>query len=53
MRIIITAEEAVDKRIWQEVAEIAGYDYYSLANGMDMDTEIQLTEEQAKKLGLI
>ena len=53
MRIIITAEEAIDKGIWEEVADIAGYDYYAVNEGMDPNEEISLTEEQAIKLGLI
>ena len=54
MRIIITAEEALDKGIWKEVANIAGYDYFAIADGiMDLNTEISLTEEQAKELNII
>jgi hypothetical protein len=53
MRIIITAEEAIDMGIWEEVADIAGYDYYAVNEGMDGDTEISLTKEQAKQLRLI
>jgi len=53
MKIIITAEEAIDKGIWEEVADIAGYNYYAVNEGMDRETEIVLTEEQAKSLGLI
>ena len=53
MRVIITADEAMDKGIWEEVADIVGYSYYAVNEGMDPDTEISLTEEQARKLGLL
>lgn len=53
MKVIITAQEALDKGIWEEVCEITGYDLYAVAEGMDENTEIVLTEEQAKSLGLL
>ena len=49
MKIVITAQEAIDKGIWEEVADIEGYSYWAVNEGM----EISLTEEQAKQLGLI
>ncbi len=53
MRIIITAEEAIDRGIWEEAAKISGYGLYAIKEGMDPNTEITLTEEQAIELGLI
>jgi hypothetical protein len=53
MRILITAEEAIDKGIWENVCDIVGYNYYAVNEGMDPDTEISLTEDQARQLGLI
>lgn len=53
MRIIITAKEAIEKGIWDDVADIAGYNVWALNEGMDEDEQISLTEEQAKRLGLI
>ena len=40
MKIIITAQEAIDKGIWEEVADIEGYDYYAVNEGMDPDKQI-------------
>lgn len=51
--VVLTAEEAMDKGIWEEVADIAGYSYYAVNEGMDKDTEITLDEDNARKLGLI
>lgn len=52
MRIIITAEEALDMGIWEEVADLVGYNYYAMKEGMDPNTEIYLSREQSKILGI-
>lgn len=53
MRILITAKEAAENGVWSIVADAAGYDIYAMAEGMDPDTEICLTVEQAVSIGLI
>ena len=53
MRIIITADEAIDKGIWEDLCDMIGYNYYAVNEGMDTDTEISLTEDQARQLGLL
>jgi hypothetical protein len=53
VRIIITAEEAIDKGIWEDLCDMVGYSYYAVNEGMDPDTEISLTEDQAIQLGVI
>ncbi len=54
MNIKITAEEAIDKGIWEELCEIKGLNEWCVNEGlMDSDHEISLTEKEAKELGLI
>lgn len=54
MKIIITADKAIDKGIWQEICKIKGYNEWCVNEGlMDDDYEISLTEKEAKELGLI
>ena len=54
MKIIITADEAMDKRIWEEICNLKGYNPWCVNEGlMDDDYEISLTEKEAVKLNLI
>lgn len=54
MKIQITAREALDKGIWDEVCELKGWSVWILNEGrMDSSELISLTEEEAEKLGLI
>jgi hypothetical protein len=54
MKISITAEELIDKMLWEEVCEMKGINVWAVNEGlMATDEIIELTEEQAKKLGLI
>jgi hypothetical protein len=54
MRVIITIEEAIGKKVdWTLIADSIGKDYVPFVNTMPKDTEMSLTIEQAKKLGLI
>jgi hypothetical protein len=46
----ITAREALDLGIWQEVAEIAGYNVWAINEGMDDSTEIEITVDKFKEL---
>ena len=46
----ITIKEAVELSIWEEVAEIGGYDCTVVNEGIDMNTEIELTTEQVMNL---
>ena len=54
MKLIITAEEAMDKGIWDEICDIKGYNPWCVNEGlMDEKEEITLTKDQARKLRLI
>jgi len=53
MKIIITASEAIEKGIWERISQIKGYDVYAVSEGMDPETEIELTQDQAIDLGII
>lgn len=53
MRIVITAEEAMDKGIWEDLCDMLGYSVYAVNEGMDPDTDFSLTEDQARQLRLI
>jgi len=46
----ITIKEAVELSIWEEIAEIGGYDCWAVNEGIEMDTEIELTIEQVMNL---
>lgn len=53
MKIIITAREAIDKGIWDDLCKIKGYSVWCVNEGkMPLEEEISLTEEEARKLGL-
>ena len=53
MRIIITAGEALDKGIWDDLCDLKGINIWAINEGMMDDTEeIALTEEEAKALSL-
>jgi len=54
MRIVITAEEAIDRGIWEDLAEMKGLNVWAVNQGqMDGDDEISLNAEEARKLGVI
>jgi hypothetical protein len=54
MKIIITAGEAIDIGIWEELCNIKGMWVFALNEGViDNDHEVILTEEEASKLGII
>jgi Fe-S cluster biosynthesis and repair protein YggX len=54
MDIVITAGEAIDKGIWDEVCELKGWNTWIVNEGqMTSDEPITLTEEQARKFGVI
>jgi hypothetical protein len=54
MQIIITAREALNRGIWDDVCELKGINPWALNEGlMSSKDEITLTQEEAKKLGLV
>lgn len=54
MKIVITAKEALEKGIWEDLCKLKGYCVYCIKEGkMPSDEEIALTEQEAKELGLI
>jgi len=53
MIILITAEEISNKHLWAEFCELKGVDEYALADGMDEQTQYELSEGEAIELGII
>ena len=54
MRIIVTAEELIDKGVWEEFCELKGINVWAVNEGaIDSDEEWSLTEEEAKQFGFI
>lgn len=53
IKILITAREASDKYNWEKFCDITGLSYWCLNEGMDDNLEFELTEEQAKQIGII
>lgn len=54
MKITITADEAMDKGIWDEICDLKGYNPWCVNEGlMDGDHEIRLTEKEAKDMGIL
>lgn len=53
MKIIITADEAHDLGIWDNVCKIKGLNVWALNEGlMNGDDEITLSKEEAVELGV-
>ena len=53
MKIIITAREALEKGIWDDLCDLKGFNVWAVNEGqMDGNEEITLTEEEAQKLGI-
>ena len=54
MEIIITAQEALDRGLWDDLCKIKGINPYAITEGiMDRTTPISLNTEEAVKLRLI
>lgn len=54
MRIVITAREALDKGVWLEICNLKGFSEWAINEGqMEPEEEIELSEEEARKLGLL
>lgn len=53
MKIIITVQEAFDLGIWEQVCDKRGYNYYAVSEGLNKETEIDLTKEEAIELKII
>lgn len=54
LKVTITAEEAIDRGIWDSICELKGYSVWCVNEGqMDSDHEISLTEAEAKRLGVL
>jgi hypothetical protein len=53
MKIIVTANDLIDKGVWDEACDILGLNIWAVNERlMDSNEEIILTEDQAAKLGL-
>jgi|GEM_PF-5541525 len=46
----ITAREALDLGIWEEIAKIGGYSVWAINEGMDDSTEIEISVDEFKEL---
>jgi len=54
MKVIITAKEALDYGVWEELCDLKGIGAWALNEGlMDDDDKIELTLVEAEKLGLL
>lgn len=53
MDIRITAKELINKGVWDKACKILGISIWAINEGMDDNSLIYVTEEQAKSLGLI
>jgi len=54
MKVKVTVRELMDKGVWDEVCELLGLNPWCVNEGlMDSSEEIELTETQAKQMGLL
>lgn len=54
MKIVCTIRELMDRGVWPETSREAGFNEWALNEGLfNEEYEIELTEEQAAKIGLI
>ena len=54
MKIIVTVRDLFDKGVWMEYCDITGTSEWAVKEGrMNSDDEIELTDEQARKLRFI
>lgn len=54
MKITITVNELMNRGLWLQACRLLGIDEYAVNEGrLHMETTLELTEEQAKELGLI
>ena len=54
MYCVITAREAFDKGIWEDLCRIKGINEWAVNEGLMNDSEeIRLTEEEARELGIV
>jgi len=54
MKIILTAQEILDRGVWDEFCEMKGINPWAINEGlMDSDEEFIFTEKDAEKLGLL
>ena len=53
MNIIVTAGEALEMGFWERLCDLKGWNVWAVNEGlMDRDDRIELTLEEAKKLGV-
>lgn len=54
MKIVITAGEALNRGMWEKICDLKGFNVWAINEGLlDESYEIILTEEDAKKLGIL
>ncbi len=54
MKVSVTAEELIDRGVWDEVCELKGLNPWCVNEGlMDSDEYITLSLEEAQKLGIL
>jgi hypothetical protein len=54
MRVIVTAEEIIDRGVWDEFCEKRGINVWAVNEGlMNSDEEFTLSEEEAQSYGFL
>lgn len=54
MKVIVTAEELIDKWLWDDFCEERGINVWAVNEGlMDSEHEFELSEEEARKYGFL
>ena len=54
MKITITANELIEKGVWEKFCLLKNYNVYGINEGrIDLNTVFELSEEEAKELHLI
>lgn len=54
MKLVFTANEIIDRGVWDEFCQLRGYDVWCVNEGrMDSKLEHTLTAEEARILGLL
>lgn len=54
MHIVISADEAIERGVWEEVCKMKGWNPWIVNEGlMPPDEQITMTEQEARDVGLI
>jgi hypothetical protein len=54
VRVFVTAEELIDRGVWDDYCESHGINVWAVNEGlMDSDEEFQLTQQEAVSFGFV